>query len=919
MKSYCMIFFSLLVLLSMELRSADILAEIRKDLSFEIIYTASPTNINATFSKGNPKGVIHKNSNLKFEIEPMSFVNNGLIVGKDCASVYYETAGNLSPRQGTLETVVKNINWQWNDGKVHLFLSSLGSALTMYLYQHAGDGLGIYLEHPASREKIFLRAVPREWINGKNHHLAVTWNEKEIILYLDGRKAATGTLSPIVSFPRKITVGSWDKFGDDGNTTVGLLRFYQRALNEDEITALAVKELPSLKIGKLDSQKLAAKVLTGSPWFDERPRIGLEALAPDYVPAPWKPIVFKQGKGHVWGRCYDFSGKGMISGITTGKLSLLTGPVRLELNGRILDFGPLKLLSKAAGRVIGERSCSVAVLHYRLEYDGMIWCELRLNAGAKPVKSLVMIMPMTSSAAQAVHYTGVVNTLRSVVAPQHSYSHTLPSEMGEIFKRKFCTHLWVGSTHGGVQFFAESDQYWYPKGRDNIFQIFRKETEVEVRVNFVESALPASARELNYRFGFIATPVKPMPAGWRGQTISSQFDNVMGKQRGSLLVYWPDDWVQIPLDPEPHRGINVKKVREKRRRDASENRKIIPYWTRLHLPLSSTRNGITVVQPDGGKIAEEWGQDPQRQRGGSHDMMRCTSTTAWSDYLVWCVDQWAKRFGPMDGIYIDEMELTPNSRAASGGGYVGLDGSRYPTFTALADRDLYKRMHYIVRQHNGGQMPWSVAHCSGTHMMAVLSPFTVFLTGEHLYSGYFPKDSKLLPPPEDRLYYYSYSLPIDRVKTEFYWRQWGAVIAWLPCLKNQRDIMTHPVPTRDLLSRIMQADVLLWPLWCNADEIYKTIKFREEFGIGDDAVEFIPYWENQAIVTKDPQVVIGYYRNGNKILALVSNLNRHAVTLKPVFNGIKVVSMKNAETGREIIHGEFTVPRNDYIALRINY
>ena len=229
----------------------------------------------------------------------------------------------------------------------------------------------------------------------------------------------------------------------------------------------------------------------------------------------------------------------------------------------------------------------------------------------------------------------------------------------------------------------------------------------------------------------------------------------------------------------------------------------------------------------------------------------------------------------------------------------------------------------MIAQRNGNLPPWSIAHCSATSMMEILSPFTVFLTGEHLYSGYFPDDKKLNPPAGDEVekqYYYSYSLPMERVRGEFYHRQWGAVIAWLPCMKNKRDIMELPTPTRDLMSRIMHADVIFWPLWCNKKEIYKVEEIRRQWDIGNKAVKFIPYWENKSVVCANDDIIISYYDKNGEKLAIVSNLARKDQTAEiklPEGSG----SVINAENNQSLpISGntvKLKLKRNDFGVLII--
>jgi hypothetical protein len=161
---------------------------------------------------------------------------------------------------------------------------------------------------------------------------------------------------------------------------------------------------------------------------------------------------------------------------------------------------------------------------------------------------------------------------------------------------------------------------------------------------------------------------------------------------------------------------------------------------------------------------------------------------------------------------------------------------------------------------------------------------------------------------------------MERVRGEFYHRQWGAVIAWLPCLKNQRDIMELPIPTRDLMSRIMHADVIFWPLWCNKKEVYKMDEIRRKWDIGNAAVEFIPYWENKAVTSKTPGSCISYYDKNGEKLALVSNLSRKGRTIK-ISLPAETKSVINAESGKVVpMQGktvEVDVKRNDFTVLII--
>jgi len=123
---------------------------------------------------------------------------------------------------------------------------------------------------------------------------------------------------------------------------------------------------------------------------------------------------------------------------------------------------------------------------------------------------------------------------------------------------------------------------------------------------------------------------------------------------------------------------------------------------------------------------------------------------------------------------------------------------------------------------------------------------------------------------------------------------------------------------------VMQADMIVWPIFCDADEVRKTWKFRAEFGIGDEQVEFIPFWEPEQPVKSDrKEVVCGTYRKGDRALVIVSNFNREPVTVTVDLARLSPTSAANAETGAKLPLADgkvkLEIPRNDYVALRINH
>ena len=903
-------------------------ADLDSAIIFEADYTKSRTEFNAQKAEGNPTGRLLHSDKYQIDFEPMEAINNGAMIGRNCASIRYSAEKNLNPGTGSIELVVKSLDWEWNDDQVHIFMQSLnGGKNSFYFYKHSGDGVGAYFSN--GEKRIFPRRMPRNWKKDEKHHLLVTYDRQMVRLYFDGMLTREVTTPTEISFGKYFEIGGSSKsWGRSGQSVISHVVCYNRPLTAEEVAKLAKTRLPDLKLGPLP-KTTARRNLSSSPFFQSRSQEAMEALSPDFVPFPWNPIKVELPYISIWNRTYDLSGTGVFQSVTSAGRELLKRPVIFETDSKELALSPPKLKTTAKGRVeitreVQEGTHKIGELLYRFEYDGAVFLSMQLDAEIS-LNSLLLKLPLKENIARMIHYTGTVSeSLRSAVSPDISYSRTLPENKGIVWCGGLHTTIWLGDNRGGLQFFTGSDQGFFPKDRKDYFTVSRNDQEeVTLSVNYLTSPFPkTNISENKYDFGIIATPVRPMPRRWREFRLSAQYNNLKGIERGNLLIYWPDEWVELELDPDPVRGRNKAYISTKIKTDRKNNRKIVPYYDKKLFPRSNTQ----VVNPDLEEILEQWGMSPQRQSGGSsRDAFRVATTSQWSDYLVWCLKNFDVLYGKVDGFYMDEMELAPNVNMKSGGGYTAYDGKIRPTYSLAADRELYKRMNYIAAHGDATAETFNIAHCSGTHMMPLMSHFPFFLVAEHLFSGYFTIQTNFLPPPEDKLYYYSYALPMDRVRAEFYHGQWGSAIAWLPCLKNQRDIMEKVEPTRDMLSRIMHADVLFWPLWCNQQEIYKIWKIREDFRIGDDDVEFIPYWENTEMTTVNSECAISYYKAGDgRYLVIVSNLARKNRNIQLQFAPeLKITQIQCAETDQPIIMKDskitVTIPRNDYRVLLLNY
>lgn len=663
----------------------------------------------------------------------------------------------------------------------------------------------------------------------------------------------------------------------------------------------------------------------------------MDPLSKDVVPLPWTNVSSAGSVISVWGRDYTFSGSHLVASVKSGDVELLEDPVSVDIetnagSGQI-TFGSATVNESLSGdgRVVVERSIEytgvTGTATITIYYDGFVWFDLAVTlGGGVSLVGLDLNVPVTAASSTHVHYVAAPTTYTSQNNPDITYSEDLSAVPGVLKTFGLKSLIWIGNTSRGLMWCIESDECWWTKDRADCITITREATgEATLAVEMVSAALHASAPStVNYEFGLMATPIKPLPSGWRGWTFSTQWASYTGATRGSHVIYWPNEYRHMSLDHDPSRYVDVPATQAKITADVAAGKKIIPYWTRLN--LQSIDGAKT--HPDWVDFVADWACDPTNLGG---DVYRLSASSGWADYLASCNAAFATMFGHMDGVYWDEVQPVPNKSATSGGGYTDWTGTRRHTWEIFGTRSLAENSGIEIETRTAAR-PFGIAHCSGTHVAPSISHLDVWLIGEQYNILYFSARPDLKPDPLDPVeifYFYSYCLPMSRVQAECYGRQWGAVVLWLPQLKNQPAGVQESVEaTRDMLSRVLHADVLVWPLWCNATEAAKTWTWRAAFGCGDSSVEFVPYWENTKITASvtagagDLKVSYYYHADDDKYLVLVSNIARTNCTASVDLKNVFPASVTNAETSTPetltATHAvSLTIDRNDFAVLEV--
>ncbi|MFA6930442.1 MAG: glycoside hydrolase domain-containing protein, partial [Lentisphaeria bacterium] len=517
------------------------------EVLFAADYTLSDVSFAAQQAKGSTLAKVILAEKAQIDFDLMSHSNRGLQIGEGRASLLYSAEGNLPLNKGSMEMTFANA-WPGDlNEMVVLAQTGPGKALPgqgkFYLYKYKNSGIAAYFEVAASGKKLFLNFPTLDWPIDSWHHLLVTWQDGEAKLYVDGKLRKTGSLDEQISnWPDTFCIGPFSRqLGAVSNSTIANFTTYSKAFSDPEVAALAARRLPNLKIAADNAQQaaLAAEdvVLSSSPWFAKQEKIFLEALADDYVPKPWTPLTVEKRSIKVWGREYDFSSTELLQGVACAAGNLLAAPITLQLNGHSLQFSAAEFLVQSTGRTSFRRTARQGGIELELlstlEYDGMLWNTLIIHRHGKTVEALELNIPISAEFSEFIHYVGAPTAYESQNLIKHSLSKTLPRDPGLVFQSSLRTNVWIGNNQAGLLYFLESDQYFYPHDREDLLTIHRQAGgAAELKIAMVVSALPGNCPEqIQYQFGLQATPVKPLPEGWRAFTFSAQYDSLQASKR----------------------------------------------------------------------------------------------------------------------------------------------------------------------------------------------------------------------------------------------------------------------------------------------------------------------------------------------------------------------------------------------------
>ncbi len=656
--------------------------------------------------------------------------------------------------------------------------------------------------------------------------------------------------------------------------------------------------------GKSEERSLPFQCFYNAEWngFEKKMNLNRKVLP------PWVPIRVSGNTLETLTQKYTLSPDGFPEAVSAIGKALTAAPVSLAFSTGKSEFkavSPIRWLKKTASLVVWQVDYQAAdcraVLTGQLEFDGMIRYDLTL----KPLKDNVRLDTMILT---VPFRREIGKYMLPYAGPYQKWSVLdIPTEINGHYADAFMPHLWAGDDTAGLAWFAESDEFYFPKSRDEVVEITETARETDMRINMVQVPFPLK-KELTYTFGLQATPARRQPENWT----SSHLASCISTKRTPLLT------MGYTTGSEYHQysGVPYPTKDDERARRYVQSTNSVPGRYAL---IYATSNGMGGSCPEFIFFEEEW-KNPLNcdtwtlaSRGEYHWGTNPNSQSL-RDFYLWTCQKTLEKFGN-DGFYYDFATVVGVDNPASGCGYER-DGKRYRTWPIFADRAMRRAIYEMVMDKRGHAM--FVYHNYSQTIAPITSFATMILDGEPYQQRTGVIGVKITSD-------FTKLIPLSRLKTMF-----GVQFGTVPCLLVKFPNEAVPTPeirkaTRTVTALALPHGVPVWGFYCDIQELNRSVAFQDAFGIGD--AQFIPYYLNRGEIAAEPavpeKILLSYWKKNNgETLVVLSNLTDAPYSGRMVFKAdsprkIRIMGDPNEISLKKGEALNVTVPPKDYQLYRI--
>ncbi len=601
-----------------------------------------------------------------------------------------------------------------------------------------------------------------------------------------------------------------------------------------------------------------------------------EFLAADYapsrdVPEPWTPVeaagddVFR-----VWNREYHFAANGLPSRFVSGGRDVLAAPVKLSVkyNGKVFSFEkavvPAKLREHSPDRIVHEGTVAAAGGAYLLdwvrtvEFDGFVYYEVSLRGAAFPF----------SLEELSLDFSVEKDCSRYLQTPKFNVDWSKNGKV-ELLPSNY---YWFTGLVNGLDFMTPDDGNWVYGGKPVRFERNAADGRADASFRLIDRRVSVD-KALTYRFGFMATPVKPLRSDWRNINTQSwggaKYQNLqyhLGYNDKVELLQFPN----IILLSDVSNPENARRAIENSWH--SKRIKIVPFTGHCFMPDNNPfydyYGTVWRQTMDGRPTGKSYGSSWQGK-----EFYMCSPVcprSTYSDFLRWCTVNLMRKY-KFDGLYLDGGQALQCDNRVHGCGFTDAFGRKISVWTDLACRNSYRQLALAIHKTDPQGILW--VHAAANNAPHIHSTVDVLFPGEDL-----------MPHVPDNPLTYTDLVPLEQWQSSYYLaQQLGTASVFLGMSQKVLEPIGSPPKNPDistpLLTMCWLHDVHLFGNFIYNKTIEKYWEIKNTSGIVRPDTIFTGYWfPGPRIGSTDKQVLVSYYSwpDSKRLVVIVGNPSKEA-------------------------------------------
>ncbi len=578
----------------------------------------------------------------------------------------------------------------------------------------------------------------------------------------------------------------------------------------------------------------------------------------DIVLPPFTPLKVKGSVYDMWGRSYVYDNSFFPTQIISQDVPLLAAPCAVMVNGRAISRG--RLTPGSSDNVRAEFKTSASDSDCRItadswvEYDGVSYSRFSLRA-EKNIADLKLRFTLPASAAKYLHTSA---------GGAWGVKLTRPVPDGR-FEFAFFPMVWLGTEDKGICFFTETNKNWTGP-RNSICSIVKNGKEAVFEVKLREQL--KAGETFDFEFGYVATPVKPLPADYPFNMVGDSHTQLMRRPGHA-----PVNAVSIVSVPYPHEidGYFGDLPNEKdspavpamtkalKIRDAAGNKAAIYMDARY----------LSDEYPEMAAFKDEWKASPERtldytRDGKKYYLYDCCPDTGASAFFHLHQKRCLERF-KADGIYYDFGRI-----GACGNPLHGCS-ERWPI---LGQREFFRRTA-LVQYLLGNKQPIVVLHNTDDVQVPAITFATHLFNGEHIRQD----SSTIMHNGKDILDTYGIEMFASELSsmpfglTNSVYQANDVLSPKYGGGKEEPELYKFRI-TQAFLAGTLPHNTILSQSRCHYGLLEKIVRTYEKFKVRQ--AKFIGYWDSPATVRGASDIYVSVYARPaeKKALAVISHIGK---------------------------------------------